>query len=72
MTIETQLKDLDRLAARARNVLSDARKAKWHADTREQLQQIEAEISRLEAREPSRKPPVLSERSRAPHTTTGA
>lgn len=51
MAIETQLKDLERLAERARHVLLDARKAKWHADTREQLQQIEAEISRLRGRE---------------------
>ena len=56
MAIERQLADLERLAERARHVLQDARKQKWHEDTRSQLQQIEAEIGRLRAREAGKTP----------------
>lgn len=64
MAIDRQLAELERLAARARHVLLDARKQKWHEDTRSQLQQIEAEISRLRARETGSKVPVAAA---APH-----
>lgn len=51
MAIERQLADLEWLAERSRKVLEDPRKYRWHADTRTQLAQIEAEIRRLQDRE---------------------
>lgn len=54
MAIERQLADLEWLAERSRKVLDDPRKYRWHADTRTQLAQIEAEIRRLQDREGSR------------------
>lgn len=50
MATERQLADLEWLADRSRKVLGDAKKQKWHADTRVQLTQIEAEIRRLRDR----------------------
>ena len=51
MATERQLSDLELLAERSRKVLEDPKKQKWHADTRAQLAQIEAEIQRLQDRE---------------------
>jgi len=42
-----RLQALEWLAQRSRGILEDPRKARWHQDTRKQLEQIEAEIERL-------------------------
>ena len=50
MALEQQLADLEKLAQRARQILEDPRRKKWHDDNRQQLAQIEAEINRLKSR----------------------
>ena len=54
MATERRLADLELLADRSRKVLEDPKKQKWHADTRAQLAQIEAEMKRLLDREQQR------------------
>jgi hypothetical protein len=60
MATEQQLTHLEWLAERSRKVLEDPKKQKWHADTRAQLAQIEAEIERLQKRERAAAPASLS------------
>lgn len=48
------VEDLEYIAARARRTLNDASKARWHAQERVLLQQVEVELARW--RGPEKKP----------------
>lgn len=48
------VEDLEYIAARARRTLADASKARWHAQEKDLLNQVERELLRLKALE---KPP---------------
>lgn len=45
------IEDLEYIAARARRTLADTSKARWHAQEKDLLNQVERELSRLKALE---------------------